>query len=116
MKKLIISKKQGTYVLPLDDIMYMEKDLRKIRVYAGDGTIEFYGKFTDIIPFLDARFMFCHRSYVINMDKIVVMSYNRIFLENNDNIYLGRNTYAKARKIFKEYLAKKSEQMLRKTL
>lgn len=112
MKKLVINKKQATYALPLDDIMYMEKDLRKIRVYSNDETIEFYGKFPDIIPFLDTRFMFCHRSYVINMDKIVIMSYNRIFLENNEHIYLGRNTYGKARKIFREYLAKKSEQML----
>ena len=50
MKKLIINKKQGVYALSLDEIVYMEKELRKIRVYLNDGTIEFYGRFPDIMP------------------------------------------------------------------
>lgn len=116
MKKLIINKKQGVYALSLDEIVYMEKELRKIRVYLNDGTIEFYGRFPDIMPYLDRRFMCCHRSYVINMDKIVIMSCNTIFMENNERIYMGRDTYGRARKIFVEYLAKKSGQILRKTL
>lgn len=108
MSKLIIHKKQGTYALPLDDILYMEKDLRKIKVYVKDACVEFYGKFSDVIPYLDRRFMHCHRSYVINMDKIVIMARNTVFVENNECIYLGRDTYGKAKKMFDEYLAKKS--------
>lgn len=109
MSKLVIHKKQGIYVLSLDDIVYMEKALRKIIVYSMDASIEFYGKFTDIAQYLDRRFMSCHRSYMINMDKIVVMSGNRIFFENNENIILGKNTYGRARKLLKEYLAEKRD-------
>lgn len=107
MKKLIIHKNQGIYALPLDDIVYMEKDLRKIKVYVRNTSIEFYGKFTDIMCYLDNRFLYCHRSYVINMDKIVTMSSNSILVENNRNIYMGRDTYGKAKKIFDEYISKK---------
>ena len=113
MNKFIISKRQETYILRLNDILYMEKNLRKIKVYI-DGEfypeqscIEFYGKFPDVMSHLDRRFMHCHRSYVINMDKIVVMSHNTIFMEKNLKVYMGRNTYSKAKEILGRYLAKK---------
>lgn len=112
MSKLVIYKKQGIYILSLDDIVYMEKALRKIIVYSMDASIEFYGKFADIAQYLDRRFMSCHRSYMINMDKIVVMSGNRIFFENNENIILGKNTYGRARKLLKEYLAEKRDRQI----
>ena len=104
MSELIICKKQGIHVLHLEDILYMEKNLRKIRVSAGDSSIEFYGKFPDIEDYLDERFMCCHRSYIINLDKIVIMRYNTIFFENNERICLGRDAYGRAKKIFSSYL------------
>ena len=69
--------------------------------------LEFYGKFADVIHHLDHRFMFCHRSYIINMDAIVWMACNTIFLGTSDSIYMGRATYGKAKKIFKDYLTEK---------
>ena len=41
------------------------------------------------------------------MDKIVVMSHNTIFMEKNLKVYMGRNTYSKAKEILGRYLAKK---------
>ncbi len=107
MSKLVINKKQGIYIMSLDDIVYMEKALRKIVVYSMDASIEFYGKFADIAQYLDRRFMSCHRSYMINMDKIVVMAGNKIFFENNEHISLGNDTYGRARRLLTEYLAEK---------
>lgn len=105
--KLIIKTKQAVYALPLESIIYMEKDLRKIRVHTRDENIEFYGKFTDIVCMLDERFMFCHRSYLINMDEIVVMTANEIYVSNNVKISFGRNTYCRAKRTFNEYLVNK---------
>lgn len=113
MKKFVIRKRQGVYALQLNDILYMEKKLRKIKVYVditccpGESTIEFYGKFPEVMMQLDNRFMYCHRSYVINMDKIIIMSDNRIYMTNNQDVYMGRNTFFRAKKIFNSYLKKK---------
>ena len=107
MKKIVVIKRSSIYVISPDDIFYMEKDLRKIRIHTSAACIEFYGTFSDMMPWLDMRFMSCHRSYIINMDKIAIMAYNTIFFENDDCIYLGRDTYRKARKIFCEYITKK---------
>lgn len=109
LKKIVVTKRSGIYVFPLDEIFYMEKNLRKIKLYTRGSSVEFYGTFADMIPSLDRRFMSCHRSYLINMDKIVIMSGNTIFFENNDRIHLGRDTYGRARRIFCEYLAKKGQ-------
>lgn len=109
MKKLIIKKKKGIYALPLDEIIYMEKELRKIRVWGMDASIEFYGRFPDVLTYLDHRFMYCHRSYIINMDKIVWMASNTIFVENNDGIYMGKGTYGRAKKLFSKYIIEKRQ-------
>lgn len=106
-KKLIFKTKRAVYALPVDSIVYMEKNLRKIRLHTKDETIEFYGKFSDVIPMLDSRFLYCHRSYVINMDEIVIMTDNGIYVSNNECILLGRDTYGKAKRIFQDYLSQK---------
>lgn len=113
MSKFVIKKKQGIFSLPTDDIVYMEKNLRKICLhvrkpeYKGGYEIEFYGRFADVMPQLDDRFMHCHRSYVINMDEIVWMSGNEIFILPDITIPMGRDTYGKARKTYLNYLGRK---------
>ena len=114
MSGLVIHKGTGIYVVELEEILYMEKALRKIRLHFNGGSrhrenscLEFYGKFADVIHHLDHRFMFCHRSYIINMDARVWMACNTIFLGTSDSIYMGRATYGKAKKIFKDYLTEK---------
>ena len=128
MKKNIIVKKNSvTYQIPPQNVVYMEKDLRRIVihlsgmasselvVYGGsrhreNSCLEFYGKFADVIHHLDHRFMFCHRSYIINMDEIIIMSHNQILLSSNEGIYFGKDTYRKAQKTFEEYMQRKRKE------
>ena len=78
MKKNIIVKKNSvTYQIPPQNVVYMEKDLRRIVIHlSGMASSELvvYGSFHDLIPNLDERFLYCHRSYIINMDEIIIMS------------------------------------------
>lgn len=110
-KKIIINTKRGIYNLPLDMLIYMEKDKRRIIAHTYQGNIEFYGKFSELESVLDDRFMHCHRSYIINMDEIVVMTGGGIYLSNNESIYFGRDTYGRGRKIFEKYLENKFSKM-----
>lgn len=107
LKKLTIRARQGIYVFPIGDIVYMEKMRRKICIHTATGQMEFYGRFPEVLPFLDGRFMYCHRSYIINMDHIVWMACNEIHVTTNESIPFGRDTYARARKIFTRYMAEK---------
>lgn len=113
MSELIIKKRQAVFVFRVEDIVYMEKNLRKIRLHAKMcgcekyEQIEFYGRFSEIISQLDDRFMYCHRSYVINMDEIVWMRGREIFILPDIRIYMGKDAYGRARRVFEQYLNKK---------
>lgn len=113
MSEFIVKNRQGIFVLPVEDVIYMEKNLRKISLFVtdfGDASyrkIEFYGRFEDVIPQLDERFMHCHRSYIINMDKIVWMQGCEIFVRPDIRIHMGKDTYGRARHTFSGYLSKK---------
>ncbi len=117
LEKLMIKNRQGLYALPIDDILYMEKELRKIKLHTAYTTVEFYGKFDELMPFLDERFLFCHRSYIINMDKIIFMGANQIFVNvTGGGIPFGHCTFCKAKKIFAGYLAEKAKYPTEKAL
>lgn len=107
MKKLAVKRKNRIYVVEFENVVFFEKELRKIIIHTKTENIDFYGRFTELRPCLDERFLYCHRSYIINMDEIVVMDCGRIFVSSNECIFFGRETYRKARKIFLLYLSKK---------
>ena len=91
----------------------IEKDLRRIVIHlSGMASSELvvYGSFHDLIPNLDERFLYCHRSYIINMDEIIIMSHNQILLSSNEGIYFGKDTYRKAQKTFEEYMQRKRKE------
>lgn len=52
----------------LDDIMYMESNGRMITVYTPTSSETFQYKLESIKPSLDARFVHCHKSFIVNMD------------------------------------------------
>ena len=52
----------------LDDIMYMESNGRMITVYTSTSSETFQYKLESIKPSLDARFVHCHKSFIVNMD------------------------------------------------
>ncbi len=107
MKKFAVKTKNRIYIIELGNVVFFEKELRKIIVHTKTGNIEFYGRFSELISHLDERFLCCHRSYIINMDEIIVMEDGNIYVSSNECIFFGRETYRKARKEFLRYLSKK---------
>lgn len=118
MDRFIVKNIHGTFVLEMDDILYMEKALRKIKVHLESSCvaekkydtdkecIEFYGKMQDAMNSLDTRFLYCHKSYIINMDKIVMMNDNTIRLKDKADVYMGKDTFARASKAVVKYFEK----------
>jgi len=88
----------------LDEIIYIEKDLKKISIHTYGREVSFYGKMHQIEEYLDSRFLVCHRSYLFNMDKIVHMGNQTLELETGARIHLGRESFRKARRVFEQYI------------
>lgn len=67
-----------TYQIPLKEILYFEKDRRRIIIHTtessgkSEDTVYFYGTMDDLMPRLDGHFLRCHNSYVVNLNYVNV--------------------------------------------
>lgn len=67
----LVDKKEGSYKINYDDILYFEKYLHKIIAVTEVGEHEFYGSFKVLKDKLEMNsFVQCHQSYIVNLNKI----------------------------------------------
>lgn len=71
-KCLNIQNKRSNISIPFDEICYIGsiKSSHKLVLYYENGMIEFYALLKDVEKKLDDRFLRCHKSIIINKDKI----------------------------------------------
>lgn len=102
------------------DIIYLEKNLRKIVVkyrcrdkselisLGRTEDFEFYGKMEDVEPYLSKNFVRCHRSYIINLNHIREIYNNRIILFGGESVFLGRDSVRRVKKAYLRFIEGKS--------
>ena len=95
---------RGLYTVPFQDMVYLEKQKRQVRLITQNGEYLFYAGFQDLLPRLDGRFYRCHRSYVLNLDHVRGVHSGTILMDNGIGIELGCKTYRRTRQRFEEYL------------
>lgn len=109
-----IKTKDAIYRIELRDILYGQKNGRKIVLYtAANGALSFYMTIKEAAQYLDGRFLTCHYSYFINMDYIVKMKNQTIYMKGNVQIDLGRETFRRGKLIFLNYLQEKQDKQKR---
>ncbi|PJI07622.1 MULTISPECIES: LytR/AlgR family response regulator transcription factor [Clostridium] len=82
-----------TIKVKLSDILFVEtaEVAHKIRIHEENSQIEFYGKLSDIQEKLGSNFYRCHKSYIVNKDKIeeVDRKNNKIIMINGEECYVS---------------------------
>lgn len=77
-----------------DEIYYFEtsENIHKVILHAQNQILEFQAKLKEIEPELDKRFCRCHRSFIINTDKIsdINLKERTITLTNNDIVLASK--------------------------
>lgn len=80
-------------IIKEDSIQYIQKDGMKVIFHTDTRDYETYSSFRKILPQLPNQFVQCHKSYIVNLQKItdVNVANNIIFLDNNQNAkcYIG---------------------------
>ncbi len=76
--------------IPINDIVYIRRTERKLKIVIIDGEYEFYEKLEAIEPMLDQRFFHCLKYLIVNLEKVDKMEDNKIFFNNGEIFYLGR--------------------------
>ena len=93
----------------LKRIMLIEQELRKIMIFTEEGKYWRYGKIEELSKYLDKRFLKCHSSCIINMDKVVKMRDQTIYFENGYKIIICKEKFYSAKNKFNGYLETTNE-------
>ena len=74
-------------IIKQDSIQYIQKDGMKVIFHTDTRNYETYSSFKKILPQLSKQFVQCHKSYIVNTQKItdINTTNSTIFLNNNEN-------------------------------
>lgn len=103
-KFIVISNKNGVYIVNLNDIYYIEAELRKTKIHTKDSVYIKYIKLHDFVNSLDQRFIICHKSFAVNMDKVIKVDKNKFILETKVQVPISQLKYGLAKRKFIEYI------------
>ena len=106
-----IRNKQGSYRVPLRDILYVESRARVVVLHLAprrdsSGELAFYGRLDDFArEYEDPRFLRCHKSFIVNLDCVRAIENGEFVLESSETIRISMKlSEAKAR--FASHLAR----------
>lgn len=86
------------------EIFYIESELRIVNVYTAGRTYRFYGKLDEIGKYLNSGFYRCHKSCIINLEKIERMENGIFYFSDGRTIRIGQNNYRHTRSYYVKFL------------
>lgn len=96
--------KNSLYTVNLNDIYYIETALRKINIHTIDTFYSKYDRLTNFVNSLDQRFIICHKSFAINMDKVAKLGKRSFTLSNQIEIPISQLKYPSVKAQFISYI------------
>lgn len=92
LKWFSIETKKRTIRVAFEDILFFEKDQRKVVVHTQAGTWDFYGTFKEIKELLDLGRVFvqCHQGYIVNIHRVAVIESDELKLDDGRWIPVSR--------------------------
>jgi DNA-binding LytR/AlgR family response regulator len=107
-KGILIKTRQGSHSIPLDNIVFAESDARVIIIHKrSQETIRFYERLDNFeLQCQDARFLRCHKSFLVNLDFVRSIVQNSITMETGQLIPVSISI-SRAKEVFASYMASK---------
>ena len=103
-KYLLITTKAGIVKLHYKKITYIESSGRITIVHEYRGQREFYKKLDDVQKELPSNFVRCHKSFIVNLDKVQSLSDNFFVLNDSEIVPISQSKYGRTKEIFMNYL------------
>ena len=98
-KRLLLRKDGASYMIPLDDILYVERTLRKTEVSTPRDTFVSRQTPAELLSGCDG-FIRCHQSYWVNLSHVKCMENNYFVLDTGVLIPISRTYQHDARQQF----------------
>lgn len=98
---ILVESREGKVSVPYDQIYYIEAMEKKVYVCTGAEEYGFYGTLDGLLEMLPDNFLRCHRSFIVNSNKIrkVALSKNTIYLSDDYEVPLSRSYKATLKEI-----------------
>lgn len=99
----VITKKQTARV-NIREILYIETQLRVVYLHTSNRVYKFYGKLDDVLIYLNSNFYRCHKSCILNFEKIIRMENGIFYFHGGMTLQVGQNSYYQAIRHYRKYL------------
>ena len=97
----------GMFLIPKEEILYLESDHREIRVVMTDYRMETgSGKLVDFLEDLGEEFYLCHQSYIVNMEKVWKLNQKEVVLKDQSSVPVSRPRYKETKEALKRFAEK----------
>lgn len=88
---LVVRRGAAREVVPLEDLAYCEVLGRKVYLHMADGSVlDYYDKLADLERRLGGGFFRCHRSYLVNLDRVRGCGGGQVRLSGGEAVPVSR--------------------------
>lgn len=98
------------YSIRVDDIDYAESKGRVLKIHTINKVYATYMKLSDLLAKLPSDFLKCHKSFCVNMNKIIRLGKNEIELYNSVCIPVSRVNSMEVKEKYTEFVIQKNSQ------
>lgn len=87
---LVLQKNGVIEKIPVDDITYCEVFDHQLCIHTGSGCYEYSGTLDLLEEKLDRRFFRCHRSFLVNMNRVIRQEGEAAVLDGGESVLVSR--------------------------
>lgn len=103
-QNLIWKRGRQTFCVAVSSICYLERIMRSTEIHTTNEIYQIEDKFTELQNKLNEDFQIVHRSYMVNMRYISIMTRNELKMINGERIPVGRTHYEELKKAYARML------------
>lgn len=104
---LFFRKRQVQYSLLQNDIIYMERIIRKTEIHTTQGIYDTTERLPVLMEQLSPAFALCHRSFLVNFRRVKSLSREELTMYDDTVIPIGRSYYENTKKTFAKVMIRK---------
>ena len=106
---VVIQRGGAIHVVSAVSLLYVESRGHIVRLFTDEEQLESYEKLDNLTAQMDSRFLQCHKSYLVNLDRVRQFRGNCFLMENGTQVPISQSRRKEVRQRFLAYLGRPLE-------
>lgn len=103
-KKVLLKTKNTVEAVYESSISYAESSKHTVIVHTDSGDYVLYCKLSELSEQLSSGFCMCHKSYIVNMDRITAFRRTEVLLDNGTTVPVSRSRHLEFKDRYFDYI------------